>query len=97
MASQPLHIHFFCGKHNLNKGKHDNSRFENTRFTECFKDGLSLRIKKTKYVSVLQSHTILKKLRHCGRHRQLNSVLYPNNHILKSSKIVFNEIVLKYA
>ena len=31
----------------------------------------------------------------CGRYRQLNSVLYPNNHILKSSKIIFNGLVFK--
>ena len=31
----------------------------------------------------------------CGRYRQPNSVLYPNNHILKSSTIIFNGLVLK--
>ena len=31
-----------------------------------------------------------------GRYRQLNSVLYSNNHILKSSKIIFNGLVMKY-
>ena len=35
------------------------------------------------------------KLCPCGRYRQLNSVLYANNHILKSSKIIFNGLVLK--
>jgi len=26
----------------------------------------------------------------CGRYRQLNSVLYPNNHTLKLPKLIFN-------
>ena len=30
-----------------------------------------------------------------GRYRQLNSVLYPNNHISKSSKIIVNGLRLK--
>ena len=35
------------------------------------------------------------KLCPCGKYRQLNSVLYANNHILKSSKIIVNGLVLK--
>ena len=59
------------------------------------KDGLSVKIKKCTYSSVLHSHTILMNVCPCGRYRQLfNSVLYPNNHILKSSKIIFNGLVL---
>jgi len=34
------------------------------------------------------------KLCPCERYRQLNSVLYPINYILKSSKIIFNGLVL---
>ena len=52
-------------------------------------------IKKNIYSSVLHSHTVLMKLCPCGSHRQLNSVLYPNNRILKSSKIIINRLVLK--
>ena len=45
---------------------------------------------------LLHCYTVLMKLCPWGRYRQLNSVLYPNNyHILKSSKIVFNRLVLK--
>ena len=44
------------------------------------------RFKKNTYLSVLHSHTVLMKLCPYGRYRQLNSVLYPYNHILKSSK-----------
>ena len=44
------------------------------------------------YSSVLHSHTVVMKLCPCGRY---NSVLYPNNHILKPSKIIFNGLVLK--
>jgi len=40
--------------------------------------------------------TVLMKLCPCGRYTQLNSVLYPNNHIRKSSQIIFNRLVLKY-
>ena len=47
------------------------------------------------YSYVLHSHTVLLQLCPCGRYRQLNSYLYPNNHILKSSKIIFNRLVLK--
>jgi len=47
------------------------------------------------YSSVLHSHTVLMKLYPCGRYRQLNSVLYPNNRVLKSSKQIFNWLVLK--
>ena len=46
------------------------------------------------YSSVLRNLKVLMKLCPCGRYRQLNSVLYPNNHILKSSKIIFNGSVL---
>ena len=63
-----------------------------------FKDGLLLKnLKKNTYSSVLHSHTVLIQLFPCGRYRQLNSVLYPNtcNHILKSSKIIFNGLVLQ--
>ena len=38
---------------------------------------------------------LLYKLFPCGRYRPLNSVLYPNNHILKSSEIIFNKLVWK--
>ena len=63
----------------------------------CFKYGLSLNKKAKKtYSSVLHSHTVLMKLCPCGRLRQLNSVLYPNNHILNTSKIIFNGLVLTY-
>ena len=48
---------------------------------------------KNTYSSVLHSHTVLVKLCPCGRYRQLNSILYPNNHIPKSSKIIFNALV----
>ena len=58
------------------------------------KDGLSLKNKKNTYSSVLYSHTVLLKLCPCGRYRQLNLVLYPKNYILKSSKIIFNGLVL---
>jgi len=37
------------------------------------------------YSSVLHSHTVLMTLCPCARYRQLNSVLYPVNHILKLS------------
>ena len=36
------------------------------------------------YSSVLHNHIVLIKVCPCGRYRQLNSVLYHNNHILKS-------------
>ena len=36
------------------------------------------------YSYVLHSHTVLLQLCPCGRYRQLNSVLCPNDHILKS-------------
>ena len=41
--------------------------------------------KQTTYSSVLHSHTVLMKVCPCARYRQLNLVLYPNNHILKST------------
>ena len=58
------------------------------------KDGLSLKIKR------LHNHlyfiaTQYLKLCTCGIYRQLNSILYPTNHILKSSKIIFNVLVLR--
>ena len=40
------------------------------------------------YSYVPHSHTVLMKLCPCGRYRQLNSVLYCINHILKSSRQV---------
>ena len=52
------------------------------------------KLKTTTYSSVLHSHTVLWKLCPCGRYRQLNSVLYPNNHILNSPKLIFNGLVL---
>ena len=55
-----------------------------------FKDGLSLKMKKDTYSSVLHSHTVLMELCPCERYRQVNTVLYPNNHILNSSEIIFN-------
>jgi len=69
-----------------------------TKRGNCVKDGLSLKIIFFTNSSVFNSHTILMKLCPCGRYRQLNSVLYPNNHIhvLKSSKIIFNWLILKY-
>jgi len=45
--------------------------------------------------SILHSHTVLMELCRCGRYRQLNRVLYPTSHILKSSEIIFNQLVLK--
>jgi len=53
------------------------------------------KIKKTTYSSALHSHTVLLKVCPCGRYKQLNSVLHPNNNVLKSSKIIFNGLVLK--
>ena len=50
--------------------------------------------KKCTYSSVLHSHKVRMKLCPCERYRQLNSVLYPINYILKSSKIIFNGLVL---
>ena len=47
------------------------------------------------YSSVLHNHTVLMKICPCERYRQLNTVLYPNNHILKSSKIIFNRFESK--
>ena len=46
-----------------------------------------LKLKNT-YSSVLRRHTLLMKVCLCGRYRQLNSVLYPNNHILKTYTVV---------
>ena len=46
--------------------------------------------------TVLHSHTVLMKVCLCGRYRQLNSVLYPNNRIPKSSKTIFHGLVLNY-
>ena len=48
------------------------------------------------YSSVLHSHTVLMQLCPYGKYRQLNSGLYPNNHIRRSSKIIFNGLVLKF-
>ena len=63
-------------------------------FTPQFiKDGLSLKIKNNTNSFVLHSQTVLVKLCPCGRYRQLNSVLYSNNHILKSIKIIVNGLV----
>jgi len=42
------------------------------------------------YKPVLHSHTVLMKLCLPRRYRQLNLVLYLNNHILKLSKTIFN-------
>ena len=55
----------------------------------------SLKKKKIHIHSVLRSHTVPLKLSPYGRYRQLNSVLYPNNYKLKSSKIILNGLVLK--
>ena len=52
--------------------------------------------KKCTYSSVLHSHKVRMKLCPCERYRQLNSVLYPINYILKSSKIIFNGLVLNF-
>ena len=43
---------------------------------------------------VPHSDIVLLTLCPCERYRQLNSVLYSNNHLLKSSKIIFNRLVL---
>ena len=51
--------------------------------------------KKNTYSSVLHIHTVLMQLYPCGRYRQLNSVLYPNNLTVKSSKTIFNGFNLK--
>ena len=48
---------------------------------------MDLKFKKNTYSSVLHSHTLLMNVCPCGKYRQQNSVLYPNNHILKSSTI----------
>ena len=47
---------------------------------------------KITYSSVLHSHTVCMKL--CPIYRQLNSVLYCNNQVLKT--LIFNKLVLKY-
>ena len=59
-----------------------------------FKDRLSLKITKP-YSSVLHRNTVLMQLCPYGKYRQLNSGLYPNNRIRKSSKVTFNGLVLK--
>jgi len=58
-----------------------------------FKDGFSLKIKNLH----VHLHFIATqyKICPCGRYRQLNSILYTNYHILKSSKIIFNGLVVK--
>ena len=48
----------------------------------------------TTHSPVLHSHKVLNDLCPCGRYRQLNSVLYPNMHILKSSQKFVNGLVL---
>jgi len=48
--------------------------------------------KKNTYLSVLHSHTALMKECSCGRYRQLNSFLYPNNHILKSGLHLYRAV-----
>ena len=58
------------------------------------KDGLSFKINKNTYSSLLHSHTVLMKLCPCGTYRQLNLILYPNNHMLESSKRIFKGLVL---
>ena len=50
---------------------------------------------KITYSSVLHSHTVLMKWCPCGRYRQLNSVLYCNNHTSTSSKIISNGLIFK--
>jgi len=35
------------------------------------------------------------KLFSCGKYRQLNPILYPNNHYTEIVKIIFNGLVLK--
>jgi len=59
-----------------------------------FKDGFLPKTKTNAYSPVLHSHTALMKVCPCGRYRQLNSVLHPNNHIPESSKIRFNGLFL---
>ena len=59
---------------------------------DYIEDGLSLKIKK---IHIHLYFTVLVKLCPYERYRQLDSALYPNNHILKSSKIIFNGLVLK--
>ena len=69
-------------------------RFSNVHFTMslCLNRWTFASTKINTYSSVLYSHTVLMKV--CGSYRQMNSVLYPNNHILQSSNIIFNGCVL---
>ena len=67
----------------------------NSHKTTLFKGVLSLKIHFFIYLSVLHSHRGLMKLCPCGIYRQLNSIPSPSNHILKSSKIIFNVSVIK--
>ena len=41
----------------------------------------------------IHKYTVCRKVCSCERYRQLNSVLYPNKHILKSSNIIFDGLV----
>ena len=61
-----------------------------TNCTKLIKDGLSIKIKNLNIHLLFIATQYLSKLCPCGRYRQLNSVLYPNNHILNSSKIIFS-------
>ena len=77
MSSPYLHLYLAFGLYS----------FYNVFNTGWYIDGLSLK----KQPQPIHPHfiaTVLMKLCPCGRYRQLNSVLYPNNHILKSSNII---------
>jgi len=62
----------------------------------CFKDGLSLKIKKINIhlYFIATQYFCNSKLGPCRRYRQLNSILYHNNHILKLSKVIVYGLVL---
>ena len=73
------------------KGRATNEGLTNTVLKWTFAQN-----KNKTYSSVLHWHTVLMTVCPCGRYKQLNSVVYPKKHILKSSKIVSNGLVLKY-
>jgi len=55
---------------------------------------LNIKVHST-YIHLYFIATQYLKVYPCERCKQLNSVLYPNNHILNSSKIIVNGSVLK--
>ena len=89
----------FCVCQERNYTKHKTPQIDWLKFILVFgyKDGRPLKTQTFKYASILHSHTVLEmNWCTCGKYRQLNSILQPSYQIPKSTKIIYNGLVIKY-